>query len=55
LAKKGPTEEERLDKYFDMLRREFPNPPKDWEKNMRPCKWAKILEEKDKDPDGSGG
>jgi hypothetical protein len=44
-----PTEQERLEEYFWQLERLIPNPPKDWAKSARPCKWAKILEEKKKE------
>jgi hypothetical protein len=49
-----PTEAERLAKYFYQLRVMFPNPPKDWELNAKPCKWAKIIEERKNNPDVSG-
>lgn len=42
----GPTEEERLEAYFKKLHSLIPDPGADWEKNARPCKWAKILEER---------
>jgi len=41
-----PTEKERLEEYFWQLERLIPNPPRDWAKSARPCKWAKILEER---------
>jgi hypothetical protein len=40
-----PTEQERLQEYFWQLERLIPNPPRDWAKSARPCKWAKIIEE----------
>jgi len=40
------TDEERLEQYFADLRRLIPNPPKNWEKNVRPCKWEAILKER---------
>jgi hypothetical protein len=49
-----PTEQERLEEYFWKLESLIPNPPRDWAKSARPCKWAKILEEKKNNPDGSG-
>ena len=50
-----PTEEDRLHQYFFELNRLIPNPPKDWAKAAKPCKWAKILKErKNKNPDGPG-
>jgi hypothetical protein len=51
---KIPTEQERLEEYFWQLEKMMPNPPKDWAKSARPCKWAKILEERMKDPDVLG-
>ena len=51
---KRPTEQERLQEYFWQLERLIPNPPKDWAKSARPCKWAKLLEEKKDNPDGPG-
>lgn len=50
-----PTEQERLQEYFWQLERLIPNPPRDWAKSARPCKWAKMLKEKKDNPDGSGG
>jgi hypothetical protein len=49
-----PTEQERLEEFFRQLEYLIPNPPRDWAKAVRPCKWAKILEEKKNNPDGSG-
>ena len=49
-----PTEEERLENYFCELYRLIPEPPKDWEKLARPCRWAKMLEEKKNNPNGPG-
>jgi hypothetical protein len=40
------TEAERLEAYFWQLQSMMPNPPKDWAKTAKPCKWAKILEER---------
>jgi hypothetical protein len=51
---KLPTEQERLEVYFGQLEQLIPNPHRDWAKAARPCKWAKILEEKKNNPDGSG-
>lgn len=51
---KIPTEQERLEVYFGQLEQLIPNPPRDWTKAARPCKWAKILEEKKNNPDASG-
>lgn len=50
-----PTDKERLEEYFWQLERLIPNPPRDWAKSARPCKWAKILEERKNNPDGAGG
>ena len=51
-----PTEADRLEKYFAKLEREI-----SWisdaeleEVMSRPCKWAKILEERKDNPDVSG-
>jgi hypothetical protein len=51
---KTPTNQERLEEYFWQLERIMPNPPKDWAKCSRPCKWAKILKERKHNPDGPG-
>jgi hypothetical protein len=40
-----PEEEQRLKEYFRKLASLIPNPPKDWKKNAKPCKWDKILKE----------
>ena len=40
-----PDEEEKLQEYFWKLESLIPNPPRDWEKNAKPCKWLKILKE----------
>jgi hypothetical protein len=45
------TEADRLQKYFWELERLIPNPPANWAVNAKPCKWAKILEERKKDSD----
>ena len=39
-------EEERLQEYFWQLERLIPNPPKDWAKAAKPCKYLKLLEER---------
>lgn len=52
--RRGPTDEERLEKYFEDLRRWMPNPPANWAVNAKPCRWAKILEEKKDNPDATG-
>ena len=51
------SDEERLEKYFAQLEREI-----DWISDSelelaleRPCKYRKILEERQNNPDGSGG
>ncbi len=41
--------QEALDKFFWELESKLPNPPADWEKAAKPCKWSKILEEKKKE------
>jgi CO dehydrogenase/acetyl-CoA synthase delta subunit len=48
-------EVERLQIYFDNLASQIPNPTKAELEHVasRPCKWAKILEEKNKNPNGS--
>lgn len=40
-----PTEQERLEEFFWKLERLIPNPPADWAKSARPCKWKKLLDE----------
>lgn len=52
-TKQIPTEAERLEKYLSTLPIPWPT-PKEMECLSRPCKWAKILEEKKNNPDGSG-
>jgi hypothetical protein len=54
-ARRIPTEAERLEKYLTTL--PIPEPtPKEMEQVLsRLCKWAKILEERKNNPDGSGG
>jgi hypothetical protein len=55
LAKnRGPSDEERLAVYFRQLNRLIPEPPRNWAVNAKPCKWAKILEERKNNPDVSG-
>lgn len=49
-----PTEQERLEEYFWKLQGMIPMPPKNWAANVKPCRWAKILEERKNNPDGSG-
>jgi hypothetical protein len=48
------TEEDRLLQYFAQLERLIPNPPANWAVNAKPCKWAKILRERENNPDGTG-
>jgi hypothetical protein len=48
-----PSEAERLEKYFDTLPIPWPT-AKEMECLSRPCKWAKILEEKKNNPDVTG-
>ena len=40
--------QEALDKFFWELEAKLPNPPANWEKAAKPCKWSKILEERKK-------
>jgi hypothetical protein len=54
LAIKLPTVAQRLQDYFQKLEELIPNPPKDWEKTAKECKWAKILEERKNNTDVSG-
>jgi hypothetical protein len=51
-----PSEAERLEEYFTRLTKEFPyiKSKEIEEAIIRPCKWAKILEEKVTNPDVSG-
>ncbi len=51
-----PSEAERLEKYFAKLNQDFPYISEEelQEVIKRPCKWAKLLEERMKDPDVSG-
>lgn len=55
-ARQIPTEAERLEKYFCQLAYQIPEPTrKELEQVLsRPCKWAKILEERNNNPDVSG-
>ena len=48
-----PDEEERLKEYFWKLEGMIPNPPRGWEQNMLPCKWAKILKERQESQGGA--
>jgi hypothetical protein len=50
------TEAERLEKYFAELALWMPEPTKAEMEQVasRSCKWAKLLEERNKDPDVSG-
>jgi predicted secreted protein len=43
---KLPSEAERLERYFWELERIMPNPPRDWAKSAKPCKYLKLLEER---------
>lgn len=49
-----PTDQQRLEEYFWQLERLIPNPPRDWAKSARPCKWLKMIKEKEKSANGSG-
>lgn len=49
------TDQERLEDFFWNLERIMPNPPRDWAKTARPCKWDRILKERrNKLSDGAG-
>jgi hypothetical protein len=49
------TDEDRLQDYFWKLEKTIPNPFKGWEKGVRPCKWERIIKERQKkDPDAAG-
>jgi len=37
--------QEALDKFFWELESKLPNPPADWEKAAKPCKYKKLLQE----------
>lgn len=41
-----PSDEERLTRFFMWLRHQIPEPPDGWQQKMKPCRWAKILEER---------
>jgi hypothetical protein len=45
------TEHQRLLDFFWKLESLIPNPPKDWAKSAKPCKWDKILKEQKKGTD----
>jgi hypothetical protein len=51
---KIPTEAERLQEYFWQLEKIMPNPPRDWAKSTKECKWLKILKEKELKSSGAG-
>jgi hypothetical protein len=48
------TEAERLEKYLLSLPIPYPTAKELEQVLSRPCKWAKILKERNKDPDGAG-
>jgi hypothetical protein len=49
------SDEERLQDYFWKLEELIPNPYRDWAKCVRPCKWERIIKERQKkDPDAAG-
>jgi len=54
--RKAPTEAERLEKFFLDLERWMSYPTKaEMEQVLsRPCRWRKILEERNNNPDVSG-
>lgn len=50
-----PTDEERLADYFWKLEELIPNPGNDWAKAAKPCKWERIIKERQKkDPNATG-
>jgi len=42
------TDKERLENYFWKLESLIPEPPEDWAKAIKPCKYLKIIKEKNK-------
>jgi hypothetical protein len=49
------SDEQRLQDYLWNLEKVIPNPDKDWETFVRPCKWQRIIKERQKkNPDGAG-
>jgi hypothetical protein len=49
------SDEERLQDYFWKLETLIPNPCMNWAKSVRPCKWERIIKERQKkDPDAAG-
>jgi hypothetical protein len=42
------SDEDRLQDYFWKLEKLIPNPYRDWAKAIRPCKWDRILKERQK-------
>ena len=53
-ARQIPTEVERLEKYLATLPIPCPTDKEMEQVLSRPCKWAKILEEKKNNPDATG-
>jgi len=47
-----PTEEDRLYTYFSLLSTLIPNPQNNWGASAKPCRWLKLLKEKQKFLDG---
>ncbi len=45
---RGLSEAERLARYFRQLRNVIPEPPKDWMKSAKECKYLKLLQERNK-------
>jgi len=41
-----PSDHERLEQYFWELERTIPNPPRDWAKSAKPCKYLAQLKER---------
>lgn len=49
------SDEDRLHDYLWNLEKIIPNPDKGWAKGVRPCKWERIIKERQKkDPDAAG-
>ena len=47
------TETQRLEDYFAKLERLIPNPGTNWGRSAKPCKYAKLLEERKKHLDNA--
>ena len=42
------SDEDRLNDYLWNLEKIIPNPDKGWEEGVRPCKWQRIIKERQK-------